>query len=134
MLYTLPGRPNLPPPANAYRPPGASAETAPAQPPPSEPDAAPPPITPPPTPPDPDPRWSILSEWLVHHGSAWVRSDELHQQVRQLLDPQERTAAIRQRVQKLAGAEVGGLRVETQAIGNPIRHRLYRVVENVKQS
>ena len=75
-----------------------------------------------------DPRLVILSEWLIHHGSAWVQSDGLHRQVRQLLDAQERTAAIRQRVQKLADVQVGGLRIESQTVGSPIRHRLYRVV------
>src|SRR5271170_1074681 len=93
-------------PSNAYRPlststqktqvfvpPGASPAATPLQP------DAPPPDQP------TDPRWAVLSEWLIRHGSAWVRSDGLHRQVRQLLDPRERTSAIRQRVQKLAGAE-----------------------------
>ena len=65
--------------------------------------------------------------------SAWVSSDGLHREVRQLIDPRERTASVRQRVQKLAGAEVGGLRVESKVIGNPIRHRLYRVVGAIER-
>ena len=75
-----------------------------------------------------DPQGAILAEWLSRHGDAWVRSDGLHPAVRQLLDPQERSAAIRQRCRKLSDMQVGGLRMESQVVGNPIRHWLYRVV------
>jgi hypothetical protein len=121
MLYILPGKPNLPPPANAYRQPGATVEPPPTVPPAS--------VAPTPSIPGSDPRHAVLLEWHARHGSGWVRADGLHQQVRRLLDPGERTAAIRQRVQQLVGTEVGGLRVEARAVGNPIRHRLYRVVD-----
>jgi hypothetical protein len=119
------GSPSTPLPAHAYRPPNTEqpkqvftppAATAPQL-------AAAMPADQP-----ADPRWAILAEWLIHHGSAWVQSDGLHRQVRQLIDPQERTAAIRQRVQKLTGVKGSGLRMESEVIGNPIRHRLYRVV------
>jgi hypothetical protein len=84
-------------------------------------------VAPPPTPSNEADR--VLSEWRIHHGDAWVRSDALHREVRRLLDPRERAAAIRQRVQQLGGVRVGGFCVESRVIGNPIRHRLYRVVE-----
>jgi hypothetical protein len=121
------GSPSPPLPAHAYRPPNAE----------QPPQAFTPPTATPPQfaavmpvdAPTADPREAILSEWRAHHGDAWVRSDGLHPQVRQLIDPQERTAAIRQRVWKLSNMQVGGgLRMESQVVGNPIRHWLYRVV------
>ena len=120
------GTPTLPLLAHAYRPPNA-AQPGQAFLPPTA--AAPQLAAATPVDQPADPRLVILSEWRAHHGDAWVRSDALHPAVRQLIDARGRVAAIRQWVRKLSDMQVGGgLRMESQVVGNPIRHWLYRVI------
>jgi hypothetical protein len=121
--YLVPGAPTPPPPApqaNSYRPPSGSLQQA-AQP------------SPQPSPQASDQEThhrALLAEWRAHHADAWVKADELNPAVRRVIDPKDRTAAIRQKLRQLASTQADGLRLEARAGGNrPDRAACYRVVE-----
>jgi hypothetical protein len=126
MRYLPPGSPPTPPPAaqpNSYRQPTGTLQQAQ---PPSQTQPAP---LPPPTPArDQDPHHaSLLAEWHLRHGDTWIRADALSPTIRHVIDPKDRTAAIRQRLRQLANAH---RELETKTTGNAARPvRLYRLAE-----
>jgi hypothetical protein len=123
--YRPPGQPIPPPPparANSYLQPTTVAQQM----------HAPPPPTPQATlaagnGPDVPCNGALLNEWRRRHGSGWVRSDALHPTVRELIDPQCRVAAVRQKLRQLVAACP---ELETEVRGNRAeRVVLYRLTE-----
>jgi hypothetical protein len=129
--YLVPGAPTPPPPArqtNSYIQPNALPQTSGHQP--TERPAPLPAQPPPQARHQDDPHHALLSAWRSHHGSDWVRADALHRDIRQLIDPKDRTASIRQRLRQLANAQADGFKLETKVVGNAARPVvLYRVIE-----
>ena len=129
--YLVPGAPTPPPPApqaNSYIQPNAPPQTSGHQP--TEP-PAPLPAQPPPQARDQDPhRGTLFSEWRAHHGSDWVRADELSAAVRKMIDAKDRAAAVRQRLRLLVNKAIDGVTLEAKVVGNRARPvAFYRVVE-----
>jgi hypothetical protein len=58
---------------------------------------------------------ALLNEWRRRHASDWVRGDALHPAVRELVDPQGRTASIRQKLRQLVAS---CSELETEVRGN----------------
>jgi hypothetical protein len=119
--YLPPGLPPPPPPAaqsNSYLPPaGPQPQTSDGnghQPPPQA-TAIQLPTDRPPVRDQDDPR---LAAWRTHHADAWVRADDLHANVRQLIDERGRLPALRQKLRQLANAPVGGFKLESEVRGN----------------
>ncbi len=56
--------------------------------------------------------------WRAHHGSDWVRADELAPTVRRIIDARERLPAIRQRLRLLVN-KPSGVTLEAKTVGNP---------------
>ena len=121
--YVPPGSPPPPPPAsrsNSYLLPSGSLQQ-----------------TPPPSQQPPPPRArdqanphhaTLLTAWRAHHAGAWVRADALHADVRQLIDPKDRTAAIRQLLRQLVAACP---ELQAKSTGNRARPvALYRLIES----
>jgi hypothetical protein len=123
--YLTPGMPAPLPPA-----PGANAYLQPGAPPPQLPVAEA--QTSQPIPPsEPPPADDLLAEWRAHHGSDWVKVDDLAPSVRRLIDARERVPAIRQRLPRLVATCRDSFKLEAKVVGNAARPvTLYRVVES----
>ena len=71
----------------------------------------------------------LFAEWHRHHGYDWLRADDLNPAVRRMIDPQDRTAAIRQKLPRLVDTLLSGFKLETKVVGSAARPTmLYRVV------
>jgi hypothetical protein len=132
MRYIHPGSPPPPlptPQPNAYRPPVGSLQDSGRnqhQPAPGS-EVQPPP----PQACAPAAHRVLLAAWRAHHGSDWVRADDLVSEVRRLIDDKDRTAAIRQKLRGLASTPIGGLMLEAKSVGNRAKPVMfYRVVES----
>ena len=139
MRYIQPGMPAPPPPptqTNSYVQPGAPPLQS---------------VPPPPTQPSPEPSRQpqplpqgtqgnrrskpagttlnvVNAEWRLRHGDGWIRADDLHPAIRQMIDPQDRAPAIRQRLRLLAAKH---RELEAKVVGNaakPVAY--YRLIES----
>jgi hypothetical protein len=101
---------------HAYRPPGAPTPPPPLPPQPNSYLAPTPATQQPPTPQPPPqaaetqhphvrgkdhPHPALLAAWRRHHADTWVRADDLHQEVRQLIDPRGTHHVVRQKLRML---------------------------------
>jgi hypothetical protein len=112
MRYIAPGQPIPPPPparANSYLPPTGPLQQSP---PPHVRNQEPLPST---AVNDPDnPHRALLAEWRRQHGDTWMKADTLSPAVRRLVDPKDRTPAIRQRLRLLVNKPSDGFTLEAK--------------------